>query len=65
MWYLLVSLYLPVHDMGITYRFDEWGSEWACIQAKAKLIDHKLDLLRTTGKNSYITKIECKEADHG
>jgi hypothetical protein len=51
--------------MGITYRFDEWGSEWACIQAKAKLIDHKLDLLRTTGKNSYITKIECKEADHG
>ena len=51
--------------MGITYRFDEWGSEWACIQAKAKLIDHKLDLLRTTGKDSYITKIECKEADHG
>jgi hypothetical protein len=64
MWYLLVSLYLPINDIGFTYRFDEWGSQWACEKAKAKLLDHRIELLKRTGKGSYITKIECKEAEN-
>ena len=65
MWYLLVSLYLPLQDTGITYRFDEWGSEWACNLSKIKLMEHQAYLLKETGKESFITKIECKEVENG
>ena len=63
LWYLLVTLYLPLQDRHIMYRFDDFRSEPPCILAKIKLMQHQADLLKKSGKDSFVTKIECREVE--
>ena len=57
MWYLLLTLYLPLQDKELYVRFDDFRSLAPCMQAKIKLMEK-------SGNKSYITKIECREVDN-
>jgi hypothetical protein len=61
MWYLLLTLYLPLQDKELYVRFDDFRSEAPCMQAKIKLMEHQADLMKKSLKKSFITKIECRE----
>jgi hypothetical protein len=63
MWYLLLTLYLPLQDKELYVRFDDFRSLAPCIQAKIKLMEHQADLMEKSGNKSFITKIECREVD--
>jgi len=65
MWFLLVSLYMPIQDIGFTFRFDDFRSYNACMLAKIKLMEHQAQLLESTGKDSFITEIECRVVENG
>lgn len=58
MWYLLLQ------DTGITYSLDELNSELGCNLAKIKLMERQASLLKEASRDSFITKIECKEAQN-
>ena len=47
------------------FRFDDFRSEPPCMQAKVKLMEHQANLWKETGRNSFITRIQCKEVEHG
>jgi hypothetical protein len=64
MWYLLLTLYLPLQDKELYVRFDDFRSEAPCMLAKIKLMEHQADLMEKSGNKSYITKIECREVDN-
>jgi len=61
MWYLLLTLYLPLQDKELYVRFDDFRSEAPCMLAKIKLMEHQADLMKKSLKKSFITKIECRE----
>jgi hypothetical protein len=63
MWYLLLTLYLPLQDKELYVRFDDFRSKAPCIQAKIKLMEHQADLMKKSKKESFITKIECREVE--
>jgi hypothetical protein len=63
MWYLLLTLYLPLQDKELYVRFDDFRSLAPCIQAKIKLMEHQADLMKKSKKESFITKIECREVE--
>ena len=64
MWYLLLTLYLPLQDKELYVRFDDFRSLAPCIQAKIKLMEHQVELMEKSGNKSFITKIECREVDN-
>ena len=64
-WYLLVLLHLPLQDKQIVLRFDDFRSESACMLGKMKLMQHQANLLKETGKDTYVRKIECREVEKG
>jgi hypothetical protein len=63
MWYLLLTLYLPLQDKELYVRFDDFRSKAPCIQAKIKLMEHQADLMKKSQKESFIIKIECREVE--
>jgi len=65
MWYLLLTLYLPLQDREIMFRFDDFRSKAPCILAKIKLMEHHANLHKQTGRKSFITKIQCKSVELG
>ena len=56
MWYLLLTLYLPLQDKELYVRFDDFRSKAPCIQAKIKLMEHQADLMKKSQKESFIIK---------
>jgi len=64
MFYLLVTLYLPLSGTIVEYRFDDFRSKAPCILAKVKLMEHLADL-EMAGKKSFITQIKCGEVEIG
>ena len=61
MWYLILTLYLPLQDKHVYLRFDDFRSQETCILAKIKIMEHKANLMKETKKQSFITEITCKE----
>ena len=64
MFYLLVTLYLPLSGTLVTYRFDDFRSLPPCLLAKVKLMEHQA-YLEKIGKKSFITQIKCGEVEIG
>ena len=64
MWYLLVILHLPLTDKQVVIRFDDFRSEEACLLGKIKLMEHQVDSLEKSGKDTYIRKIECLRVEN-
>lgn len=63
MWYLLVVLHLPLTDKQVILRFDDFRSEQACMLGKVKLMQHQADILKETGKDTYVRQIECRRVE--